>query len=285
MNPSVLEHTMTLTQSEEFEDQGYIIIERVLPEDVLRDANAAIDRLYEEALRAGLAPSKHFFLADFLRHADVFVDLLDWPRIFPIVWRLLGWNIYCYHTHLGVTPPAPMDSQRWQPRLGWHQDGGRMNYEIETPLQPRVAVKVGYFLSDASECGRGNLLVLPRSHTIQDAGIPADPNMDPAGTVSVCVPAGSAVVFDRRLWHATESNMSTDLRKVLYYGYSYRWLRPKDEMTVAELLDGGCPVRRQLLGEMSCANDAFNPVEAETPLHLWLSEHAPEELSRCRCSR
>ena len=31
-------------------------------------------------------------------------------------------------------------------------------------------------------------------------------------------------------------------------GYSYRWLRPRDDMTVAHYLDDADPIRRQLLG-------------------------------------
>ena len=49
--------------------------------------------------------------------------------------------------------------------------------------------------------------------------------------------AGDAVFFDRRIWHAAGHNFSPDARKALFYGYSYRWLRPRDDMTVEHLLD------------------------------------------------
>jgi len=37
-------------------------------------------------------------------------------------------------------------------------------------------------------------------------------------------------------------------RKALFYGYSYRWLRPRDNMTGNHLLDRCTPIQQQLLG-------------------------------------
>jgi hypothetical protein len=36
--------------------------------------------------------------------------------------------------------------------------------------------------------------------------------------------------------------------KVLFYGYGYRWLRPRDNMTVGHYMERSGPIRRQLLG-------------------------------------
>ena len=55
---------------------------------------------------------------------------------------------------------SPNGPQRWR----WHQDGGRQNLEIESDPRPRLSVKVAWFLSDVSQPGRGNLLVIPGSH-------------------------------------------------------------------------------------------------------------------------
>ena len=60
-------------------------------------------------------------------------------------------------------------------------------------------------------------------------------------------------------------------------GYAYRWLRPKDEMTVANLIAGADPVRRQLLGHGSSANSAYDPEDADVPLRGWLAEHCPDD--------
>jgi hypothetical protein len=87
------------------------------------------------------------------------------------------------------------------------------------------------------------------------------------------VPAGSALLLDRRLWHSRSPNFGPHTRKVIWVGYAYRWLRPKDEMTVAHLVERAEPVRRQLLGYASCANSAYDPEAADVPLRGWLQQH------------
>lgn len=36
------------------------------------------------------------------------------------------------------------------------------------------------------------------------------------------------------------------MRKVLFLGYGYRWLRPRDNMTVAHYMERSGPIRRQV---------------------------------------
>jgi hypothetical protein len=80
-------------------------------------------------------------------------------------------------------------------------------------------------------------------------------------------------VLDRRLWHSRSPNFRPQTRKVIWMGYAYRWLRPKDEMTVAHLIERCHPVRRQLLGYTSSASSADGPEEADDPLRSWLQDH------------
>ena len=53
---------------------------------------------------------------------------------------------------------------------------------------------------------------------------------------------GRALFFDRRLWHSASANYWDVPRRVLFYGYSYRWLRPRDDMTVDHYLDKCDPI-------------------------------------------
>ena len=158
----------------------------------------------------------------------------------PLVLDLLGWNVYVYHSHLDVHPPAPAAEPRWL----WHQDGGRQNVDVESP-RPRLSVKVAYFLTDTPTAAHGALRIVPGSHT-RDT-LPRD--REPADAVPLLVRAGSAVLFDRRLWHARGENRSDATRKALFLAYSFRWVRPRDDLGLAPgALDGLSPVRRQLLG-------------------------------------
>ena len=70
------------------------------------------------------------------------------------------------------------------------------------------------------------------------------------------------------------SNRPNVTRKGLFYGYGFRWIRPKDDMTIPQsLLDRSDPVRRQLLGDGTCGNGYYSPTDEDVPLKVWLEEH------------
>ena len=83
--------------------------------------------------------------------------------------------------------------------------------------------------------------------------------------------------FDRRLWHAASPNWSDVTRKILFYGYGYRWIRTKDDMTVQELWPRCDPIRRQILGDGVNCNGHYTPTDDDVPLRVWLREHRPED--------
>jgi ectoine hydroxylase-related dioxygenase (phytanoyl-CoA dioxygenase family) len=183
---------------------------------------------------------------------------------------VLGWHIQLFHTQLLVTPPAPSGARPGA--YSWHQDNNRMNLDLETTPQPRVSVKVGYFLTDLPAVGMGNLAVVPGSHR---HGRPEVASGDePEEAVELTAAAGDAVLFDRRLWHSASTNCSSSTRIFVTFGYSYRWLRPKSEMRHDDLFDAVDPVRRQLLGWTSSANARFDPTDDDVPLRAWIAEHA-----------
>jgi ectoine hydroxylase len=279
MNPACLTHRLTETERTHFNDQGYLILEDALDPDHVAALTAATDRVYRQKLEAGFDPAKALFHPNFLPDDDLFVGLVDYERVLPKVWGILGWNIYLYHGHMIVTPPCgqPPDDRTF----GWHQDSGRVNQEIECHPRPRLSLKVAYFLSDISESdisesGRGNFWIVPGSHTWDTLEKPADGIGQPEGAIPVCVKPGTAVFFDRRLWHTASPNWSDVTRKVLFYGYGYRWIRTKDDMTVSHLWDRSDPIRRQMLGWGVNANGFYTPTDEDVPLRVWLREHDPE---------
>lgn len=278
MDPACLEYRLTPAEREQFESQGYLIVEEALPPDLVENLTAAVDAIHAMKRRVGLGPHDNLFFPNFVGRDPLFVELLDWPRTFPKVWGILGWNIYLYHSHLGVNPPQAPDKPRQWKTLGWHQDSGRVNLDIETHPRPRLSLKIAYFLSDVSEPGRGNFYIIPGSHLQDHLDKPTDGVSDPPGAMPVCVTPGTAVFFDRRLWHAASPNWSSVTRKVLFYGYGYRWLRTKDDMTIPPEIWATCsPIRRQLLGDGLNANGHYTPQEGDVPLRSWLREHCPEE--------
>ncbi|GIM98124.1 phytanoyl-CoA dioxygenase family protein [Paractinoplanes toevensis] len=241
---------ITPEQRDEFQQEGILLIRNALTEEHRARLEAAVDRVYADERKAGrLKSDGTLHLLGFLDRDEEFGELLTQPSTFPYIWGLAGWNIYSHHNHLDVTPPSPFEEP---PAWGWHQDGYRQNSDPESLAgdpRPMLSLKVAYVLSDLSRTGRGATKVVPGSHlrnTLERT------DGDPRGTVEITANPGDAFVFDRRLWHSRSVNRSTVTRKMLFVGYTYRWIRPLDDMPVDK--DGQwwanrTPVQKQLLGE------------------------------------
>jgi Phytanoyl-CoA dioxygenase (PhyH) len=262
----------------EFEERGFAVVPRALSPDQLHRYPDLHERIYREERSAGrLAgsdlgtnpPGAMHSFGFVLRHRS-YLELLDLPTTFPLVSDVLGWNIYMYHCHIDQHPPVDRPMPRvWR----WHQDGGRQNVELDgLGTRPRLSVKVAYFLSDVSRPGRGNMLVIPGSHRRNHLPRPegsSDGFHVPEGATPVCLRAGDAVVFDRRLWHSRSDNRSALTRKALFLAYTYRWIRPRDDYLIdwdSEAYRDLSPIRRQLLGWGRDAQSFWGLGEDEVPL-------------------
>lgn len=272
MDASCLQHALTEEERRTFDETGLLIVENALSPDRIAALTARTDEIYAGRVAAGHDPKTALFYPNFIPDDALFADLVDHEMILPKVWGILGWNIYLYHAHMIVTPPS--GAARDNKTFGWHQDSGRVNQEMESHPRPRLSLKVAYFLSDTGEEGRGNFWVIPGSQTQDDLTRPADGQGQPAGAVPVLAKPGTAVFFDRRLWHTASPNWSDITRKILFYGYGYRWIRTKDDMTVQSLWESSDPIRRQLLGAGLNANGYYSPTDGDVPLRVWLKEHA-----------
>ena len=275
MDTVCLEHSLTSEEQKQFEQDGFLIVADAIPSELVADLTAVTDRIIEDHRQtANLSPNSTINMLDFIGKDPLYLQLIDWHKTFPKVWGILGWNIKLYHSHLIVTPPQPdADPNR---RLGWHQDSGRLNIELEGNPRPRVSLKVGFFLSDTTRSDRGNFHVLPGAHRQNSLDLPTD-GTNPDEARPVCVPAGTAVFFDRRLWHAAGINTSDVTRRVLFYGYSYRWLQPRDDMTIDHYMEKSAPIRQQLLGKSTGGMGYTSPGELDVPLRSWLTDHLGAE--------
>ena len=100
-----------------------------------------------------------------------------------------------------------------------------------------------------------------------------------ADAIPVCANPGDVLLFDRRLWHSTSSNPSDITRKGLFYAYGYRWLQPKDAMTISdEMMSRNDPVRRQLLGGSRSNHHWYSPEPEDTPIKAWLELYGRETI-------
>ena len=263
MDNECLQHLLTEDERENFDRDGFIVVEDVLPDSMVKDLNKAVDRI-----NGGV---------DFVGKDDVFLELIDWPKTFPKVFGILGWNIHLYHSHTIVRLPETAEQRRDKVRLAWHQDSDRLNADVAPGPTMRVSLKVGYILTDLTEPGRGNQVIIPGSHLKRELEWPPDGLSSPEGVITLQVPAGSAILFDQRTWHTGSRNFSDITRKTCYYGYSYRWFSPRDARTVSHYMERSDPIRRQLLGAKTGAVGTSSPKAEDVPLRFWMEEHLGEE--------
>lgn len=271
MDKNLLKYCATDEQLKFFNEYGYLVVEDALTPVMVERLNLVIDRIdVKERARLGLEPHRIMQKFRAIIEDDLFLDLLDNPRIFPIIWDILGWNIQHYISHLVIYPPEPSNTVRQSdPGGGWHQDGGRPLVEIERPA-PRLSLKVSYWLSDVSEKDRGAMQIIPGSHKFDSK--PTEEDFENA--MDVLARPGTAVLFDRRIWHRRGWNYSDVTRKAFFLGYSYRWLRGLDyNLMPPEILAKCDPIRRQLLGDGVDVKGWWQPTDADVPLKTWLEGH------------
>lgn len=238
--------------------EGFVSIDALDPAQVAR-LTGSVDRIWRTS---GAGSALH--LLGFVGLDESFVELVDHPGVLDLVCDVLGCNVYMYHCHLDVHPPL---ARRPAPAWRWHQDGGRQNVELEKP-RPQLSLKVAYFLTDVDEAEHGAMWVIPGSHRHDRLERPENGSVRPPDAVPLLVPAGTAVVFDRRLWHARGDNVSRRTRKALFYAYTHRWIRPRDELLGVDesLLARQDPVRRQLLGAGTSPLGYWIPTADDVPL-------------------
>ena len=253
------------------------MVENALPPEMIQQLTQVVDGIEDEERKRQDLDS-HQILQKFrtVIEDDIFLQLLDWPQTIPLVWDILGWNIQLYISHLIIYPPELEKKGEELGTGGWHQDGGRPVREMERP-QPRLSLKVSYWLTDVDSPSNGAMQIIPGSHKLD--ALPPSSDLEDGKVLDLCVKAGTAVLFDRRMWHRRGLNTSNISRKVLFFGYSYRWLRGLDfNLMPQEVLKKCDPIRRQLLGDGVDIKGWWQPTEADVPLRTWIKEHRGKEL-------
>ena len=284
--------SMTEKQRREFDDKGYIILEEFLSQDEVDYLLHAVDEVGERIRKLeGIAPADPFSVRNVLAHHEAFLDLVDHPRMLPLVVDAIGWNIQIRTSHLDYRPPYPDglnsglvgsgkgDDNRFYNNLGWHPDlSGNHMFEAASldGRLPFMEIKVFYSLSDLTGSDHGNLWVVPGSYKRSPQELQDMNQHVPASqAIELRTAPGTAILWRTATWHCVGPNLSDRTRIIMHMGYHYRWLRPTDYMQQEqELIAQSDPVRRQLLGALASGDD---PMGAAPEFHptsrYWLTEN------------
>jgi ectoine hydroxylase-related dioxygenase (phytanoyl-CoA dioxygenase family) len=246
-------------QRARFLEDGYLIVPNALtPEElapIRQAARAAEARWRADLSLPGVRRSDLEQVLGIMEHDPALFDLIEQPRIFPLVRELLGPDVMMLDHDYFMTPPGA------EIPYGWHFD-----FNMPAVDHPRslLMVKVFYVLEDVPEDG-GATLVLPGSHrTPPEAEMPnAEVPEDLPRAVKMALPAGSAYLITGRTYHSAGNNRSDRYRHLLIYTYGHKWMRMWEEYRPSPELEARArtPMRRQLLG----LTDPYGPPVLPSP--------------------
>ena len=217
-----------------FETNGYIVLENFLkPDHVARllaaqeRANVRRRQLHQGgAKQTGFVHTKSeksirfFYLLD---DDPLFLELLDWPALMPYVHAFINPKPHHHGSDSIVEHGADFADRKGE----WHIDGHDDGYRNLGAQIPMLQLKVGYYLSDMTAPWQGNLTIVPGSHKANLSPSPEDRARRDffPGTLQVCAPPGTAILFHNALWHtAAPFNQKDGARKMLYYAYEHPWM-------------------------------------------------------------
>ncbi len=199
------------------------------------DSQAAAERDQGLAYCDGGTDEPNQRVWNLMSKGQVFRDLVVKDLVTDRIGHLLGRDFLLSSSSANIANPGgePM-------RV--HSDQGYM--PPGTPFA--VAANVLWMLDDFTEAN-GATRVVPGSHL---GGTLPDPE-NPPETVPAEGEAGSAVIFDARLWHGTGANHSSDSRRGVFTYFCRPFIRPQENHTVStapEVLAAASPELKRLLG-------------------------------------
>ena len=241
---------LTGAQRQFFDDNGYLVVPDVLSTEMIDKLTQVSDRLIESFDANGAYVQRR---PGIVQEPDFHPLLTQSPTV-PLVAQLLSPNIQLHTTAIIYKFPEPADEEVVNQR-GWHRDSG-LAVDLRHKNVPRVSIKVGYCLTDFKQSHSGFTLFASGSHLI-DTPLPIPKGeVDPVGTIELCLNAGDAFLFENRLFHTSAPNLTDRVSKVIIFGYAYRWmggshkamsLVQPDDAVLAQVDD----VAKQLLGATS----------------------------------
>jgi ectoine hydroxylase-related dioxygenase (phytanoyl-CoA dioxygenase family) len=240
---SVITSLITEEQKRQYQQEGYFILERALPEEhleILRDeAQNFIDKIHADMDRAGKDVlgsnhrNKRYFIANRYKesarmHEVIFSDVLA-----DICRATLGPEAYLFNEQY-VIKAAEVGM-----KFAWHQDSGYVGH----PHRPYLSC---WCALDDMTVENGTVYMLPYSRAgtrervehVQEAAtndLVGYHGSDPGEPV--IVPAGSIAVFSSTCFHRSGANTTKRMRRVHLSQYSAEPILSKDGSKPAILAD------------------------------------------------
>lgn len=239
---------LTKEQWETFDRDGMLIVRNALDDAFLERLTEAGDHIASDFLAQ--TDNKYLQERRDILHQDAIFDLVAHSPTVPLVIQLLSPNLHLQsaaiiykHPEAPGTPPAAK---------GWHRDIG-ITSDLGHDKLPLVGIKVAHCLTDFRAPNSGFTTYVPGSHRRpKPIGI-RNSEYAPPGAKDLILNRGDVVLAENRVYHSATLNLSDRTSKVVMFGYSYRWMKPDENLDPPDqrLLDKADPITRQLLGGYS----------------------------------
>lgn len=227
-------------------EHGYAIVRDALPSSQLAalrrrlDEQAGAERALGIAhMDGGPAGSPHQpnqRVWSLFNKGREFIDLLEHPLIDAIVPRFLG-EYYLLSNYLAnIANPGGVP-------MHMHTD----QLLVQPPLRIAAGLNLFWFLDDVTDAN-GGTRIIPGSH-VRDLRPMDIYSID--GTIAAEGPAGSALLFDSRLWHATGPNRTDGSRRAIISYFTRSWIRTYENAPLSvlpEVLDSVSDRIKSMLG-------------------------------------
>jgi ectoine hydroxylase-related dioxygenase (phytanoyl-CoA dioxygenase family) len=218
---------------------GLAIIENALQVDEVEHLRRRIVEQAAAERQAGVAGLEHDGanqrIWNLINKGEVFAQFLENPLIRDFMTHILeGRFIISSYT-------ANIAGKGGEPML-LHADQGYVPLEIRIP----VVANIMWMLDDFTE-ENGATRVVPGSHR---ASIIPDP-ANPPPSVAAAGKAGSALIFDGRMWHGTGQNLTDRPRHGLLTYFARPFMRTQENCTLSvadDVLEKASPWLQELLG-------------------------------------
>ena len=222
----------------DLERYGLAIVEDALTQ---RELQALRDRVVEQAAAeriAGVASLEHDGanqrIWNLINKGAIFAELLHKPLVRDAMSHILGgrFTISSYTANIAGRGGAEMML---------HSDQGYVPLEIPIP----VVANIMWMLDDFTDAN-GATRVVPGSHLLRRHPDPLNRPLTAAATGR----AGSALIFDGRLWHGTGRNVTDRPRHGVLSYFARPFMRPQENCTLSvadDVLAGASPWLKELL--------------------------------------
>ena len=234
----------------ELEEHGYTIIPDALDAEYFAPAIQAAEDIYQReseiALRLGTS-SEHCWSAHCIvgKHPCFETFYLN-PAVLSVCREYLGEDMILYDT----TARSIRPSEGREPGRGFQIHADRSPFSIvpfEDGKHYPMAINVAWAVVDF-RAQNGATLVWPGTH--KSCQIP-DPDADYPGSHQATVPAGTAIVWDAALWHASGINRSNHDRHSILAFFHRWWVKgmiDNARVIPQSVQDRLLPEMRKLLG-------------------------------------